>query len=382
MKKLISALTLVLLIGLAFWWLLKSPDSSSPIGRLPEKQPATLAITASKTMTQEDAENDALDAAQSAQRERENQEFLAQRQQLYETSIVFYGTVLDTTGRPIPETHVQYMNADPTGDWKWKNLTADQDGSFVIRGVVGRYLDVRVDRLDHYQLPESRRSFTYAGNDRGPDFKPDPANPEIFRLRKKGEAAELVRRSDQVLFNQEEPERSFSFYDHTRRRDQPEYVVIRLVDRGRLNSRGKKVLDLELSVPRGGLQPRVDPFQFTAPTTGYQPSLIAPPAISVNLHDYFVRFENGNYGRFTIAGGSGQYDVESYLNPDRSSNLEYDREKAITFVQTGRMGIDLLYPASDQPLPQTPQPAPVERQRKTLHELRRDPPAAPTPPRG
>ncbi|MBA3850683.1 MAG: hypothetical protein C0502_11930 [Opitutus sp.] len=61
-----------------------------------------------------------------------------------------------------------------------------------------------------------------------------------------------------------------------------------------------------------------------------------------------MRFENGNYGRFTIAGSGKQYDVESFLNPDRSPNLEYDREKEITVVPTGKPGIDLLYPPKSE----------------------------------
>jgi len=268
----------------------------------------------------------------------------------YATPIVFYGLVLDERDQPVSQAEVEFMNGDtPDGNWTWKKTLADSNGAFVLQGIRGRRLDIKIRKSGYYTISDSRRNFTYAGYHPGKAlFIPDPDNPVVFRLRKNGEAAELIHRSDQVLFNLDETERSFSFYDHSRRRDQSDYVIIRPVDRGRINSRGKHVLDLELSTPKGGIQLRTDKFQFVAPTNGYQTSLIAPPNVGTDLVDFFVRFENGNYGRFTIAGNSGQYDVDSYLNPDKSPNLEYDPEKEITFVQTGKMGIDLLYPAKKE----------------------------------
>ena len=48
--------------------------------------------------------------------------------------------------------------------------------------------------------------------------------------------------------------------------------------------------------------------------------------------DYFVRFENGRYGRFqlTASGETGFCRFESYLNPSGSRNLEVDPTKLVT----------------------------------------------------
>ena len=393
MKKYPIILTSLLLIGLTVWLLF---SRSSPADTLAEPAAVSKPPPASKTNSSaqatalakqtkaDDEENDALEAAYDAKRERERQEDEARARREYNTPIVFYGLVLDQFDQPVSTARVEYDSVGGSfeGD---REVVADTQGRFTITGIRGKRLRIRVTHDRYYNDNYASSYFVYAGNDRGPDFKPNPAKPEIFHLRKKGEAAELIRQSDQILFNPDEKERSFSLYDHSRRRDQPDYVIIRFVDKGRINSRGKHVLDLELSTPGGGIQPRTDPFQFTAPTTGYQSSLIPPPDVGVNIKDYFVRFDSGNYGRFTISGNSGQYDVESYLNPDQSPNLEYDKDKEITFVRTGRMGIDLLYPASDdpnKPLPKSTPAKPVERPGGSLIERRRNAAPPPAPPRG
>lgn len=349
MKKGLGIAILVCAVALILWYLINRANCTIASGKKPSTSttlPVHFSQSAPSSAASGGTEDDILEAAKDAAQVREIQQMELEEKRQHNTPIVFYGLVLDQYNQPVAQTDVQYMNADtPDGRWTWKQTSTHEDGRFNINGVRGRYLDIKVQHPGYYNLPESRLDFTYAGSHSGSDFKPNPANPVVFRLRKKGEAAELIHQSDQILFNKEEKERSFSLIDHTRRRDRPEYVIIRPVDNGRINSRGKHVLDLELSVPQGGLQLRTDPFLFTAPDSGYQTTLIAPPGVGVNLVDYFVRFESGNYGRFTIAGNSGQYDVESFLNPDRSPNLEHDIDKEITVVPTGKMGVDLLYPA-------------------------------------
>lgn len=388
MKKRTILLMIVFVASLVVWLLFRvspqlAPSSaSSPTREVPGQAPAANQTTQvkGKEMNAEDLVADAKTIAEAQRLEQQ----LANE---HNTPIIFYGLVQDQEGQSVPQAEVHFMNGDtPDGNWTWKLKAAEANGAFVLNGIRGRRLDVKVRHSNYYLTPDSQRSFVYAGYAAGMTiFKPDPARPEIFRLRKKGEAAELIRDIEQILFNPDEKERSFSLYDHSRRRDQPDYIIIHFVDKGRINSRGKPVLDLELSVPKGGIQPRTDPFQFTAPTTGYQSSLIPPPDVGVNFKDYFVRFDSGNYGRFTISGNSGQFDVESYLNPDQSPNLEYDPAKEITFIRNGRMGIDLLYPASDDPNKPTPKSTPskpVERPGGTLIERRRNAAPPPIPPRG
>jgi hypothetical protein len=355
MKRYLFTYAALVLIASAIWLFLsqgREKPASGPLsggGDLAEStkhQPVNPIVERrAEADKSEDAENEALARVYAAERARDRMERIKQEDRDYNTLITFYGIVLDEKRQPIGGASIAYACVE--GSFQGERLLqSTNDGRFTISGVRGKHLRIGISHAGYYNRGRPYRYYYYAGANEK-IHQPDSAHPEIFSLLKKGEAAELIHREDQILFKEGEQERSFSLIDHSRRRDRPEYVIIRAVDNGRINRFGKRVLDLELSVPEGGIQLRADPFQFIAPSDGYQASLITPPA-AVNTVDFFVHFESGNYGRFTIAGGSGQYDVDSYLNPDRSPNLEYDREKQITVVQTGRPGVDLLYPAKKE----------------------------------
>lgn len=388
MKKLTVTLVAIF-ISLALWLSLSQHESPSPPAMRAEvsktKPTTSSEVSTGQVSTTQQAkteadEDAALEAASRAERARELQEDEARARREYSTQIEFYGLVIDQFDAPVPNARVEYDSVGGSfeGD---RELLADTQGRFTITGIRGKRLRIRVTHAGYYNNDLGSSYYVYAGNYRGPNFKPDPANPVIFRLRKKGEAAELVHRHDRVRFDGDEPERSFSLYDHSRRRDQPEYVILRRVETAERDNRGQPIRRLEMEVPDGGIQQRMDPFAFIAPDDGYQTKMYFMRTPGRPL-DYFVKFPNGNYGRFTIMGSAGDYLIDSYLNPDRSPNLEYDIEKEITVPQTGRMGVDLVYPASAKPLPKTPQPVHPERPRKSLHELRREPPVEPAPPPG
>lgn len=356
MKKSAVTLAVLLVVALGLWILF---SHFKPTGALiggsasGKQQPAPEAnsdvqiVAIAKQTKPADDEDAALEATKDATYTREIQQIESALKRQYETSIEFYGLVWDQHNHPVSYAGVQYMNADTAdGKWTWKQISTQQDGRFNIHSVHGRYLEVKVSHPDYYAVPESRLDFTYAGNDRGPDFKPDPANPVIFRLRKKGEAAELIHQYDHILFTKEDGHaRSFSLIDHTRRRDRPEYVILQGVETSERDKQGKPIRRLEMVVPQGGIQQRTDPFAFIAPSDGYQSRMyFMRPEFGGKL-DYFVKFNTGNYGRFTIMGTAGDYLIDSYFNPDNSPNLEHDIDKEITVVPTGKMGVDLLYPA-------------------------------------
>ncbi|MDP2137224.1 MAG: carboxypeptidase-like regulatory domain-containing protein [Candidatus Didemnitutus sp.] len=353
MKKLTATLIALLVAGLVLWVFFNHRKSSDSLGEATaaEKQrpaPETKVSAEPAAITKQDEDEDtALESADEAERLRYRQERIERANREYNTPIVLYGSVLDLNGKPVAGATVEYVSVEGSFVGT-RQIQSAPDGRFTISGIRGKYLDVQVTHPDYYEQRDSRRSFTYAGNDRGPDFKPDPARPEIFRLRKKGEAAELVQLQTHVRFDGNEPERSFSFFNHSRRRDRPEHVTLRRVETAERDASGQPIRRLEMVVLGGGIQQRLDPFAFTAPSDGYQSSMYFMRPVHGKL-DYFVRFSSGNYGRFTIMGGAGDYLIESYLNPDNSPNLEYDEAKRITVVPTGKKGIDLLYPAKDEP---------------------------------
>jgi hypothetical protein len=94
-----------------------------------------------------------------------------------------------------------------------------------------------------------------------------------------------------------------------------------------------------LSVPGGGLIERRGPFDFEAPTEGYQPNVDI--SVSANAEkwssdvskSYFAKFPDGRYARVSINLYPGKRNfvvLESYLNPQPGSrNLEFDPAKQI-----------------------------------------------------
>lgn len=357
MKKLLLALVSCVLAIFLLWLLLgrRNPGEASSPSAIESPHAGRSVTTAtnardSQTKKPEVDNDEALEQASEARRKREWRELLAKEEREYGTPITFYGLVLDQHDRPVPTARVVYASVG--GSFEGERETfSDAQGKFSITGIHGKRLRIIVSHPGYYDFDQTHSYYVYAGNDQGPDFKPDPARPEIFRLRKKGEAAELVHLASIVRLDPGESQRSFSLFDHSRRRDRPEYVLVRLVDNGRIDSIRRRVPDVELSVPGGGLQPRSDPFQFMAPAGGYQSPMVVQPEALKSI-DLFVRFSSGNYGRFTLAGGSsGEFDITSYLNPDGSRNLEYDPAKEITVVPTGKRGIDLLYPPKSDPPP-------------------------------
>ncbi len=355
MKKNI-ALFALLAVGLVIWVALNRRESSPAANKStavsnqknPSKDTATAAASPRSTPNTTDDVDAIAEAAERAERLRDRQTRMERADREYNTPITFYGVVRDLDERSVADATVSYTSVEGSFAGT-RQIQSSADGRFTISGVRGKYLDVQVVHPDYYELQDSRRSFNYAGTENGSLHIPDPAKPEIFRLRKKGETAELIHQEDRVLFNKDESSRSFSFYDHTRRRDQPEYIILQGVETAERDKQGKPIRRLEMVVPEGGIQQRTDPFAFTASSDGYQPKMyFMRPEFGGKL-DYFVKFNNGNYARFTIIGSAGDYLIDSYFNPDQSPNLEYDPDKQITVVRNGRMGVDLVYPAKDDP---------------------------------
>lgn len=89
-----------------------------------------------------------------------------------------------------------------------------------------------------------------------------------------------------------------------------------------------------ISVSRGGLLESTNDFDFVAPTAEYRPTeLIEMPKTlekewkSEARRGFYVKLGTGTYGRMSftmIAGGDHFFEIESFVNPTGSRNLEFD----------------------------------------------------------
>jgi len=170
----------------------------------------------------------------------------------------------------------------------------------------------------------------------GPDIiSPDPQNPVVFKLRKKGQGQSLIGSA-------------FPGFAHIAQLHHDGTPVALDLYKGTQVPAGTGQLELEfwrdisnksahtfdwklqLSVPNGGLVGTDDEFAFQAPESGYQtPIVIDMPATNQNWVSevrtkYYIQLPDGNYGRidFYLLPHNGVFTVNTTINPTGSRNLE------------------------------------------------------------
>jgi len=256
----------------------------------------------------------------------------------WQSKIVFYGQVKDEKGAPIPEAIVDLMinDASPEGISKHRMKT-DVSGSFQVLNLKGKHLHIEVGKAGYYKSQESYRSFQYAGP--GVNFVPNKSQPEIFRLHKKGQPAMLVALSRDIPLTGKDERININLLNLLSTKISEENVLLEVI---RPQAPGSP-WTYRLSVERGGLLERTDPFEFQAPEEGYQPDLVIQTKQIVDK-DIYLKFANGNYARVRMGflPGNTYLQVQSRLNPDGSRNLEYHPDYTVQVKRT-HAELQLIY---------------------------------------
>jgi hypothetical protein len=265
--------------------------------------------------------------------------FIEQIKPVWQVPIDFYGKVVDESNNPVAGAGIQFTwNQSPTeiitGGDDTKTTSSDTDGLFALHGVHGPGLSVQVSKRGYYALRDNPWAFSYSISGH---FSPDPLNPIIFHLRKKGQGEPLIHIAGIGLHTM----RDFLLAADGKPTE------ISLLD-GRLTPEGQGDLRVEfqagppldnfpsritwqcqVTVPDGGLVQTDEEFPFLAPENGYQTSdawSITGTNWTETLNkQYYVKLRNGDFGRVNlrIIGTTRPYfRMESFLNPSGSQNLE------------------------------------------------------------
>jgi len=251
------------------------------------------------------------------------------------TPIEFYGKVIDENSNPVAGVSVQFRWATQTEDVAATTATteSDTDGLFSLQGKRGRSLTVSVSKEGYYNSRKDKTGFLYA---LGLDiYSPSLLNPVIFHLRKKGKGKSLITTDFP----------GFARYAQLHHDGTP--VEIDLF-KGTQVPAGSGQLKLEfwrdisnmniqpfnwklqLSALGGGLVETDEEFDFQAPESGYQPSIVIDmPATNQNWQGevrskYYIQLPDGKYGRidFYLLPRNGVFTVQTVINPTGSRNLE------------------------------------------------------------
>ena len=243
-----------------------------------------------------------------------------------------YGIIIDQSNSPVADASIHFVWTDlsVTGTSE-ADTKSDGNGFFSLTDKHGKRLSVSIDKSGYYG---ARASFEYANPADGL-FKPDPNNPYIFHLRKKGPGADLIMSQNGMsTFITIRPPTNGApvFFD---------LLNPKVTDNGQLKIEGWKELKnhttgqndwgLRLTVSDGGLIEENDEFPFEAPEEGYQ-SVIewhftnGSPDWQGGINKrFYIKFGNPpRYGRITVQTGAFRpaVDLEYAINPDGSRYLE------------------------------------------------------------
>jgi hypothetical protein len=325
----ITLLVVVLLAALIAWWFTRPDLKSTP-------KPTTPGL-------REQAPEPPPPVAEEESKAEKLEKLKEESRKPWLTPITFYGKVVDENAQPVEGAQVEFdwNDLSPAGHSEVRT-TSDAWGLFSLTGVQGKRLLVSVKKTGYYTWHERNQgSFEYASKSEDIYHKPDPNNPVLFYLKKKGEAEPLVK---------------IEKYFRIRRDGTP--VSVDLL-KGKEAPKGQGDLQVEcwtadqhkdrfnrynwrcrITVPNGGLIESTKEFDFEAPENGYRPSdeIEMPMSLAEKWRPeaekrYFVKLGNGNYARIMfrmIAGGDHFFKIESFLNPSGSRNLEYDKTKDVT----------------------------------------------------
>lgn len=258
--------------------------------------------------------------------------------------IEFYGRVVDENSQPVEGAMIHFSKGDlsEVGTTQLERHS-DASGRVSLTGVLGRGMSATAGKTGYYSSHLDRRYFEYAEFSSKDFYQPDPSDPVVFHLRKKELAEALIHR--QTLYG-------------LRIDGIPQYIDLRS---GKKTTGDDSQGDLGLSLVRkasgdpshydwalvlsgvgaGGIAESKEEFMFLAPEGNYEKSILIDQKggeanyESQAKRSYYVRLSDGRtYARISADirpkyNEGGAIDIELFLNPSGSRNLEYDPSKAV-----------------------------------------------------
>jgi hypothetical protein len=255
----------------------------------------------------------------------------------WQAPIEFYGKVIDENSNPIVGATVSFhWVEEPTEKGNRNaNTQSDSEGLFSLHGARGPSLSVSVSKESYYP----RRGGAQYGIFANDDFLPDPLNPVIFLLFKKGKPEPLMRLAGAMMgprqyrLDTKGTPTDISFYTGKRvSQIEGQFRVQYWMDVPQDTMQRQFDWRCQISVPGGGLQATAEEFPFTAPEQGYQESIQIESNTNAWTYmpekSFYVHLADGKYGRVKFSlncSGNPFFGVEALINPSGSRNLEYDK---------------------------------------------------------
>jgi len=289
----------------------------------------------------------------------------------WKTPIEFYGKVVDENEQPIEGAVAEIIGTDlsKTGNFKF-TLKSDANGLISFDGIKGKGFDMLLSKEGYYTCRDNSRAFEYAAFWEGAYHVPDPNQPVIFRLRKKGEAEPLIKRYLKIPLPRDGSVVRLDLMEgKTSEHGQLELQAWC----SEKNAQGRFDWRLVLRMLDGGVKETNEEFAFLAPEDSYLESyeLEMPTSLgenwkaSVEQQVYVVFGTPPRYARlnFRMTGIGSNFYMDQWLNPTGSRNLEYDKEKEVSLQRIADVGLERALEEARQRRPKTAEEQVEERRR-------------------
>lgn len=258
--------------------------------------------------------------------------------------ISFYGKVVDERMQPIEgaSIHFQWTDTSSKGTSEIEQRS-DPRGLFSLQNVRGKFLEVRVSKKGYYISSQNSTGFEYAAFWDRNYYEPNPDDPVVFRLRKESAFREpLIVRQTLYGIKADGTPHYIDLKTGKKVVDQPRGDVEIDFVRGEDNQMHRYDWSIIIKGVNGAeLVESTDEFMFQAPEAGYQTSLeFGQPGNDPHWEaqmqkKLFVRRRDGTlYARLEVDimpryNRDAAVNIQAYINPHGSRNLEYDPAKRI-----------------------------------------------------
>jgi hypothetical protein len=254
--------------------------------------------------------------------------------------INFYGRVVDENEQPVGSASIHFtwndISVKGTSD---ADVKSDGNGFFSLTDRRGKGMSVTVSKDGYYTYPSERlRSFEYAQPDIR--FQPDPNNPIVFHLRRKGVGVDLVTSKHGIALPGLRSYLGVSAplngnpvaVDLSSQTISPNgQLIISQIKPEYANWQQATQWSFKMEIPNGGFIEDNDEFPFAAPEDGYQKTIEFDldknqPDWKTSIHkDFYIKYGNPpQYGHLYLdtsimmEGARLTYAI----NPTGSRNLE------------------------------------------------------------
>ena len=232
----------------------------------------------------------------------------------WKVELNFYGKVVDENNQPVAgaTARLQWNTIGVPSGTAEEQATSDGNGLFSLTDQHGKVLEVRVEKEGYYTADGGNGAvaFEYANPSSPEWYEPDPKNPVIFHLRRKGEGAKLFSKSFTVPLNANHPQDRVNLMQGFIK---PDGVLTITSDTSKyVNGAEAFPWTVTLSMAEGGLVETDDQFPFLAPTSGYTSTVTMDMTNTdrtvwrgqMTKTYYFYLPSTNTYGRLTVNASS------------------------------------------------------------------------------